>query len=53
MSFIFILNIPNTKVFFCLFVGLIHSESELYSEELSSSETLLFMLLRQSEEVTA
>ena len=34
--------------FFCLFVGLLFasSESELYSEELSSSETLVYMSLR-------
>ena len=36
-----------------LFLGLIFilSESELYSEELPSSETLVYMLLRQSEVV--
>lgn len=41
---------PVTQVF-CLFVGLTRtpSESELYSEELSSSETLVSMLLGQSE----
>ena len=50
VSFTLSVSESMTKVF-CLFVGLIFtsSESELYSEELSSSETLVYMLLEQSE----
>ena len=47
-SFIFTFCIRITKVF-CLFIGLIFmsSESELYSKELSSSETLVYMSLNE------
>ena len=55
-SFFFLLSVSEsiTKVF-CLFTALkfTSSESELYSEELSSSKTLLYTLLRPSEKVSA
>lgn len=38
----------------CHFVGLVFtlSESEIYSEEISSSKTQVYMVLKQSEEVS-